>query len=139
MASKPKAPRVPIVEEDVQSSIISAFTALGYEVLQTSRRRKLTTCKGCGNRFRPTESDGASKGVPDLIVTHVKWPELVWLGMEVKGSETRVSAEQKGLAGRSRVCIVRTVAEAVDHVRRVDALLRSERYDGVLRMTGGHH
>jgi hypothetical protein len=139
--AKPKtlADVVKVTEDDVQEAIVSAAQVMGMEVLITSRRRKNVKCPGCGDIFRPTGGDGVSKGVPDLLVRHPKWPPLTWLGVEVKGPTTKVSPEQQALAAKGAVCVVRCIDDFLTAVRPIDQLLRSEEYDPLLRMTGGKH
>jgi hypothetical protein len=120
--------KITIREEDVQRTIVDGFTAMGYIVLQTSRRVHLTRCPKCQTAFRPRGfvsrggedvpvGDGASKGVPDLIVCHPHWPAGVWLGIEVKGSKTPVSPEQAALQGAGRIFVVRSWEDALRALR----------------------
>ena len=109
----------PIVTEDqIQRTIVEGLTVLGYTVLITSRRRK--RCTNCG-QF-PGGGDGASKGVPDLLVTRDEWDTpsqgwALWCGLEVKGPKTKVSPEQRELSNRGLINIVRSFDEAIHVVR----------------------
>ena len=125
MHSRPVCkPLVALKEEEVQASIIDGLTLMRFTVLQASRRRFLIECPRCGHRFRPKGGDGADKGVPDLIITSEAWPQLVWLGLEVKGTETKVSPEQQSLAERGHIAVVRSWDEAVEIVRAFDNTMR---------------
>ncbi len=138
MAKRPIAPRLPVREEDVQAGIVAGLTALRYTVLQTSRRNHVHRCPKCSENFRDHRGDGASKGVPDLVVSHPAWPEGTWLGLEVKGPQTRVSPEQKSLADAGRIRVVRSIAEALEFVKRQDAVLRGLARELEERLAGGH-
>lgn len=74
----------PISEEQVQSTIIEGLTALGYLVLQTTVRVKNATCPACHRSFRPFGGYGATKGVPDLLITRHNWPWGAMLALEIK-------------------------------------------------------
>jgi hypothetical protein len=101
--------RVP-TEADVQKLIVAYLRLHGLTVLETSRRRRRCRC----GRW-PAGGDGADKGVPDLLV----WlaGRGSWLGVEVKGQKTRLSPEQRVLAARGMVVVVRTPEEALAAVR----------------------
>lgn len=116
----PKPP--PVRESDLQQTIVQGLRLLRYEVLVTSRHRQKVVCVKCGlwqwpkvfNRELKAMvplGDGCDKGIPDLLV----WiPERgAWLGLELKGTGTAVSAEQKRLATEGKVVIVRTWEEAL--------------------------
>ncbi|NBW10336.1 MAG: hypothetical protein EBR82_20135 [Caulobacteraceae bacterium] len=60
----------------------------------------------------------ASKGVPDLIITHDKWPAYAWLGMEIKKPGGKPTPEQAALAARKRIVIVDDVFVALDEYHR---------------------
>jgi|GEM_PF-4655307 len=104
---RPRGRRVPECESQVQAAIVERLTLAGYVVLSTSRVRRGVRCE-CG-RFRyPGGGDGVTPGCPDLLVSHPAWPAPMWLGIEVKGTATKVSAEQKRLADAGRILIVRS-------------------------------
>jgi hypothetical protein len=97
-------------EADVQKLIVAYLRLHGLAVLETSRRRKRCPC----GRW-PAGGDGCDKGTPDLLV----WLPVpgLWLGLEVKGARTCLSPEQRVLAARGMVVIVRTPEEALAAVR----------------------
>ncbi len=95
-----------VTEEATQKLIVAFLRVHGYTVLETSRRRRRCRC----GRW-PVGGDGASKGVPDLLVWLSRWG--VWYGLEVKGARTRLSPEQRDLAARGMVVVVRTPEEAL--------------------------
>jgi len=103
-----RARRRPAVSEDqVQAAIVRALRGAGHEVLITSRRRR--RCVHCG-RYS-AGGDGVSRGLPDLLV----WDQRRrgWIGIEVKGPRTAVSPEQRELADRGMIVVVRSVEEAL--------------------------
>ncbi len=101
-------------EADIQRLIVSFLRLLGYTVLETSRHRK--RCRGCGRW--PAGGDGCDRGLPDLLVAVPKGGGMRrWLGLEVKGAETRLSPEQQALAAAGLIVIVRTPEEALAAVR----------------------
>ena len=114
-STNPRGRRIPERESQVQSAIIERLTLAGYIVLTTSRVRRGVRCE-CG-RFRyPGGGDGVTPGCPDLLVSHPAWPAPMWLGIEVKGTLTKVSAEQKRLADAGRILIVRSQDDIESYV-----------------------
>ena len=78
--------RLTVHEDDVQAGMVQMLELLGFTVLVTSRRRR--KCWHCG-RY-PSGGDGVTKGTPDLFVYD---PRIGgWVGLEVKGPKTAVSA-----------------------------------------------
>lgn len=100
-----------ISEDTIQQCIVQGLTAYGYTVLVTSRRLK--RCRNCG--AWPGGADGATRGIPDLLVTRKGWGPR-WIGLEVKGPTTRVRPEQKALMESGMIVIVRSWEEAYDAV-----------------------
>jgi hypothetical protein len=98
-------------EEHLQAVIVQALRLAGCQVLVTSRRRK--RCRRCG--AWPAGGDGVDRGLPDLLVWRPD--QGAWAGLEVKAAHTRVSPEQRQLAGAGKVVIVRTVEEALGCVQ----------------------
>ena len=111
--------KIPLKEEDTQRAIIDLFSYT-HIVLQTSHRSMRFACPSCHALIRNTGGYGATKGVPDLLIRHAKWPSWAWLGMEVKGSATVISPEQKDLAAKSAIVIVRSLDEAMKAVKAFD-------------------
>lgn len=85
-------------EESVNRSVRDALEMLGFVVLSTTVRN----ARG---------GYGASKGVPDLLVSRDGWG--CWMGLEIKGPKTRVSDEQKDLEARGLIVIAQSVDEAL--------------------------
>lgn len=112
--------RTRVLEETVQRGIINALLSLGYIVSQTTVRYKFQHCPRCSHGFRPTGGYGASKAVPDLLIRNPAWPPALWLGIEVKGTETRLSEEQKAAQKAGHIVIARSVEDALMHVRQVE-------------------
>lgn len=109
----PKPP--PVREEDLQQTIVQGLRLLKYRVLVTSRRRKRFQCSRCGAWGWPEGGDGVDKGLPDVLC-YV--PERqAWIGLEVKGTRTAVSPEQRELAEAGCIHIVRTWKEALEAVK----------------------
>ena len=112
-------------EDEVQNSVVLRLRALGFEVLSTSEHRRRESCPRCGTRFFPKQGRGCDKGVPDLLITHPDYPAATWLGLEVKGSGTPLSLEQKDLRDRKRILVVRDAAKesAADLAQRLAVTL----------------
>jgi hypothetical protein len=105
-----------IREEDVQHTIVEGLRALGYTVLQTSRRGIRGVCPGCGTRIKSYGGDGADKGTPDLLVSKPGWLGA-WIGLEVKSPTGVLRPEQRELAQRCMVFVVRSWEEALEAVQ----------------------
>jgi hypothetical protein len=104
---------VGVKEEDIQRAIIQLLELHGFTVHQTSRRGVKGRCPRCHQLVKVFGGDGASKGLPDLMVRKASWPPIVWAGLEVKGPKTRISPEQKALAETHQIAIVRSADEAL--------------------------
>ncbi|RYG31194.1 hypothetical protein EON81_23460 [bacterium] len=120
MASRPLQPSGKTPEELIQQSIAGELRSRGYTVLSTTVRYR----RGDGDRG----GYGTTPGVPDLLVTGSDWPRGVWLGMEVKGPKTQLSAAQKVLWEGGSICIVRSLDAAIYAVVSFeDTVLTTER------------
>jgi hypothetical protein len=94
-------------ECDVLETIRQGLTLLGYEVLRVGQWR--------------TDHAGSDPGCPDLLVSHPAWPDACWLGLECKGTETRLSAAQRRLFAAHRIVIARCFEDAWEAVKRLEA------------------
>ena len=99
---------VTISEADVQATIVEGLRALGYHVEITARQRR--ACSHC-HKFSH-RGDGSSKGLADLMIGRESWG---WMRMdlEVKGSETPLSPEQRELFDRGLIEVARSWEDAV--------------------------
>ena len=111
-------------EEDIQRTIVDGFTVMGFTVFETSRRG--IKCRSCGTKA--FGKDGVSKGLPDLVVTHDRWPADLAFLLEVKGPTTKISPEQRLLIDRGRYKVARSWDEAetalLQFMRTVEAISR---------------
>ena len=118
MGSTKKAglPAIKLKEETVQAAIVEYFTILRYSVLQSSRRGSV--CQHCGLKtFGP---DGASKGLPDVLIAGPRYPKGAAVLIECKGTDTKVSPEQQALSDAGRIFICRSLDDAVKAVREFE-------------------
>ena len=115
-ATRPRGQRIPESEAQVQAAIIERLTLAGYTVVSTSRIRKGVRCR-CGQWLVPSGGDGVTKGCPDLFVTHTAWPPSMWIAIEVKGSHTPVSDEQRAMIANERYFVARD-QDTADHLLR---------------------
>lgn len=106
-----------VKEDEIQRDIINALRLLGYIVLETSEHRRVEQCPKCKERMTSTQGRGCTPGVPDLLVSHLDFPPLCLLGLEVKGPKTPITSAQSNLARLHRIIIVYSVQEALDAVR----------------------
>ena len=107
-----------IPERLIEAAIREELTLRGYICLHTSTHLRR------GGSY----ATGADKGVPDLLVTHKRWPTGAWLGIEVKTATGRLSAEQKNLYELGRIYVVRSAEEAWLIVRTFDNYIRKDNY-----------
>lgn len=103
----------PLVEEELQRSIMDYCMARRWLCLQTSHRQLQFPCPSCNSLVRSPRGYGANKGVPDLLIRKGDWPAWMWLGMECKGRNTKVSPEQSSLEVLGAIVIVRTLDDAI--------------------------
>jgi hypothetical protein len=95
-------------EAGLQQVVVEGLRLLGFTVLVTTRHPK--RCR-CGRWSRA--DDGASRGLPDLFVTHPTRGNN-WLGIELKRpGGGRLSPEQRQLAGSGSVAVVQSLEEAL--------------------------
>jgi len=113
------APVIP--EEVVQKAIIRGLETYGYLVMVTSRIRKRSCCGNCGTWSFAAGGDGVTKGCPDLYVSHLRWPDACWMGIEVKGEKTPLSVEQKQLRENRRIVVARSFEDAIAAVKAFEA------------------
>lgn len=104
--------RLPEREDQVQDCIVQGLRLRGYTVLVTSERRRGERCAACGHWQRPRLGRGTTPGIPDLLVSHPSWPPGMWLGIECKGTQTRLSPAQQELADAGRIIIARSWEDA---------------------------
>jgi hypothetical protein len=99
-------------EEQLQAVIVEALRLAGFTVLVTTRHPK--RCR-CGRWSRA--DDGASRGLPDLFVTHPTWGNR-WRAIELKRpGGGRLSSEQRQLVGSGSVAVVKSLEEVVAAVQ----------------------
>lgn len=138
-ARKPAGELVSVIpgatcEEDVQVSIVHGLENLaGYRVLITSRVRH--KCWHCGRW--PRGGDGCTEGLPDLVITHDQWPALMACLIEVKGSHTVLSPEQKELEAAGRMRVARSLEDALAIVTEFEMMTFGQTYGRRLTVTGG--
>jgi hypothetical protein len=99
-------------EEDVLAAIREGLALLGFVVLSTTVRRV-------------RHGYGASPGVPDLLISRDTWPSGCFLGIEVKGTKTRLSAAQQRLQAAGRLYICRSWEDALAAVRAFEERFRT--------------
>lgn len=115
---------VPIRENVVEAQADYHLHLDGCEILSTVHRYKLQTCPCCHNQFRPVGGYGATPGVPDRLVRLPDWPRGVWLGIELKGSDTAVSPAQRRLHEMGAIYVCRSADEARDALAECAEALR---------------
>lgn len=91
-----------MTEREVQDQVRKALRSLGYTVLSTS--------SGASGRPRKFHNN-QDKGVPDLLVSKEGWG--VWIGLEVKSEKGALQPEQRDLADKGMVFVVRSLDDAL--------------------------
>ena len=117
---------VTVPESAVERSVDYQLRADGATVLSTVVRFKLQTCPRCSHKFRPKGGYGTTPGVPDRLARLAHWPVGVWLGLELKGSKTVLSPEQKRLLAQGAIYVCRSGEAAQDAVARADQALTGD-------------
>lgn len=102
-------------EDDLQTVIVEALRVTGYTVLVTTHRAK--RCRKCGHFAHG--GYGATKGIPDLLVSRPGWNS--WVGLEIKkpGKAMWSSLEQKELFERGFNALVQSLEQAFGSVIQV--------------------
>lgn len=112
--------RKPKVAEDViQKQVMYHLRLDGYIVLSTSEHRKREACPHCRKSLVSSAGRGCDKGVPDLLVRDPDWPDGIWAGIEMKGSHTAISPEQKTLRDEGAIYICRSKDEVYEALQRI--------------------
>jgi hypothetical protein len=96
-------------EADVVQVITEGLALKGFTVLRVGQHR--------------ADLSGQDAGVPDLLVTHPRWPEGVWIGLECKGTKTRLSPEQRRLHAARRIYVVRSWEDGLQAVKQFEEAL----------------
>ena len=108
----------PLKERELQAMAIQGLKAMGYRVLNVSRRpvRRCPHCNGWTNSH-----DGVTPGTPDLLARRSGWQKGRWIGIEMKTLTGRLRPEQKEIHedGGS------FVARSVDDIVEIDKELRT--------------
>jgi hypothetical protein len=91
--------RLPEREADIVQTIVEGLALLGYEVLRCGQRR--------------ADLAGSDSGLPDIWITRDTWPTGCWLGIEVKGTHTRLSLAQRRLCALRRIVVCRCWEDAL--------------------------
>ena len=115
---------VNLPEWSVQKTIEEGLSYLGYIVLHTQHQYMMQTCPTCGAQFRATGGYGADKAIPDLLVRGKSWPVGCLLGIEVKGTRTPLSEEQKLLAADGGLVVCRSWEDAEAAIRAFEEAIR---------------
>jgi len=108
----------------VQAQTVGELRQRGYRVMEASVRYRLVRCPNCQHCFRNHADTGQSPGIPDLLVRSDGWPTAVWLGVEMKGSKTRLSPAQVELLAANGIEVARTPAQAWEITQRAEEALK---------------
>jgi hypothetical protein len=103
-AGKPVVPPAPS-EEDIQKTAIELLRLKGFIVLETTVRVRGKT--------------GQSRGIPDVLVSHERWPRGCWTGIETKSDKGGLRPEQALLEAQGRIFVYRSPEEALAFIDRI--------------------
>jgi hypothetical protein len=113
-----------IPEKAVEEVVDAWLKWAGYRVLVTSEKRRAVRCEKCREWFTPHgPTYGITRGVPDRLVRRDSWPLGCWYLVELKGSHTEASPEQKEISAAGGYLIVRPHGVVEDAVRQVSEAL----------------
>jgi hypothetical protein len=118
----PASRRLRWPEEDTEAACDQGCAVHRWAVLSTVRRRKRIGCPHCGGWFMPGGGDGCTPGVPDRLIQPRELLAAVgpvWIGVELKGSDTPLSDAQRELEGQGRIAIARDWDDVDRVVREV--------------------
>lgn len=113
-------------EKQTEAEVDALCRQHGIEALTTTVQFRMQTCPQCGCQHRPQGGYNASKGVPDRILLPDWMPPGLGLLLELKGSETPLSREQRDLAARGKILVARSGEEAEALIAEVRKRLRGE-------------
>lgn len=126
-------------EMALQTAVRDLLTVAGYTVMETGKGRSRVQCPSCGTRSYARGWQGNTVGLPDVYV-HRPGIGGIGIALELKSPKGKPSEAQKALADAGMTCIVRTVAEAIRAVARVELMLGNstqvEKLRGILTMNG---
>ena len=111
-------------EEPIMQRIKTVLEMSGYTVLSTVHRHTRHTCSRCKHNEWHSGGYGADLGIPDLLVRHPSWSRALWLGIETKGTHTRLNPRQSELLAGGAIVVARSEAEALCAVQEADERLK---------------
>lgn len=103
----------PLTEKQLQEQIVNYLRWQRYEVLEVGKGRKGVTCPTCHSFHVPSGWQGNTPGCPDLFVSHPRWKEGTWIGVELKTEKGAIREEQQRLLDASRVYIARSLDDVI--------------------------
>lgn len=98
-------------ERQTEAEVDAYCRQQGIPALVTTVQYKMQTCPQCGHRHRPQGGYGADRGVPDFLLLPDFLPSYLAVMLEIKGSETRLSPEQRDLHERGKIAIARSAQD----------------------------
>lgn len=110
---------LPWVEKQTEAEVDAYCAHQGILSLNTTVRYKMQTCPHCGGRFRPQGGTGTDKAIPDRLLIPDWMPEGTAILLELKGSNTALSPEQRELARQKKILVARSGEEAAAIIQAV--------------------
>jgi hypothetical protein len=117
-------------ERQLQRQIVEGLQVHGYVVKQIGHITKQVRCQQCGHWQTPHVGYGNDPSVPDLLVSHPRWPVALWAGLELKTPQEvtllgtipggRLSPGQRALAQLGRIAIIRSLEDALLVLEQVE-------------------
>lgn len=120
-------------EADTERAVDQGASLSRWDCLSTAERRayQYVECPACrhGWQMRPTGGTGVTPGVPDRLFAPPWLPPFLWIGTELKGSDTPFTASandqaQERLAGARRIVVARNWDDVQMTVNFVRAMMQ---------------
>lgn len=110
----------------LQRDVVTVLSSLGYTTMETGKSRGRNKCANCGASNYATGWQGNTPGLPDLYVHRSGIGLPLAIALELKAPKGRPSEAQKWLADANMTRIVRSVGDALETVRLIEATLGND-------------
>lgn len=109
-----------ITESQLQKTVVSCLSNLGYQVMETGKARSKVTCKTCGCQSYATGWQGNTVGIPDLYIHNTLWKHSIAVPVELKTQTGEVRKEQKIFEDIKITTICRSLADVLYLLQKLE-------------------
>jgi len=115
-----------LTESQLQKTIVSCLSNLGYQVMETGKGRSKTTCKACGAKSYATGWQGNTVGIPDLYIHNKSWSIPIAVPVELKTATGAIRKEQMFFEQIKITTICRSLEDVLRLLQNIELQIGSE-------------